>query len=456
VDFNVHDTTGRWVGLVESPTSAIWARHYKQPNDFELYFPATAEILALITDDCYITCDERPEVMIVEHIEIMTDADEGDYIRITGRGAESILERRIIWEQTAIKGRADDAIYKLITWNAINPSIAARALPVAMNAPALPGFALTWVMGTITTSDGMNNASSTRFRAEDYIPIGRGLHITVANTQRIHLYYYDGDMNYLGATGWHAVTDYTITPSTYNGAVYMRVIVSNRDNTAIGDLSAAVATVTVQHGISAQYTGDGLLTAVQEICTAYGLGIRAVADDMAMIMPRIEIVEGTDRSERQAKNSPVIFSDEYENLLSSSYVLDTSKYKNVALVAGEGEGKARKRAIYGNAAGMARRELYVDARDVSTNDGEISDAEYTEQLAARGAEQTAMHAATEVFDGEIDINNTFALDVDYTLGDIVTVENKYGIRKNVRISAIVETWDIIGYTVIPIYENLEV
>lgn len=456
MDFNVHDATGLWVGLVENPTSAIWARRYKEPNDFELYFPASAEMLALITDDCYITCEERPEVMIVEHIEIVTDADEGDFIRVSGRGAEFVLDRRIIWEQTALKGRADAAIYELIKQNAISPRIAARALPIEMDAPALPSFAISWEMGTITTSDGANNDSTTRFRGADYIPIGRGLHITVADTQRIHLYYYDAALNYLGATGWHAVTNYTITPSTYSGAVYMRVIVSNRDNATIGDLAAAASTVAVQHGINAQYTGDNLFDAVKEICASYGLGTRAVADDIAMVTPRIEILEGADRSERQTKNSPVIFSEEYENLLSSNYVLDVSKLKNVALVAGEGEGKARKRAVYGSASGMIRRELFVDARNVSTNNGEITEEEYTEQLTARGAEKVAEHSLTEAFDGEIDISNTFMLDVDYTLGDIVTVENKYGIRKDVRIAAIVETWDIIGHTVVPTYENLEV
>ena len=55
MDFNIHDQTGTWVGIVENPTSAIWTRRYQKPSDFELYMPATAEMLALLTDDCYIT-----------------------------------------------------------------------------------------------------------------------------------------------------------------------------------------------------------------------------------------------------------------------------------------------------------------------------------------------------------------------------------------------------------------
>ena len=48
------------------------------------------------------------------------------------------------------------------------------------------------------------------------------------------------------------------------------------------------------------------------------------------------------------------------------------------------------------------------------------------------------------------------LDEDYTLGDIVTVENEYGIRKNARVAAIMETWDDEGYTAVPTFENVEV
>lgn len=349
MDFNIHDTDGVWVGIVEHPTSAIWTRRYQKPGDFELYFPATPEMLELLTDDCYITREDAPEVMIVEHIEIITSVEDGDFILVSGRGAECMLDRRIVWNQTSINGRADAGIYRLINENAINPADPVRKLSLNMTAP-------------------------------------------------------------------------NVTTAT----------------------------------IRAQYTGNNLLEAVQEICKAYGLGFRAVADTTDNITVYIELLKGTDRSEKQEENAPVIFSEEYENLLSSNYALDTKNVKNVALAAGEGEGKARKRATIGNASGNIRRELYVDARDVSTNNGEISAAEYEAQLSGRGAEALAEHTLAESFDGEIDTANNFVLDRDYTLGDIVTVENKYGIRENTLVSAIMESWDGEGYNAVPIFENVEV
>lgn len=350
MDFNVHDHAGVWVGIIENPTSAIWTRRYQKPGDFELYFPATAEMLALLEDDFIITRDDAPEAVIIEHIQIKTSAEDGNYILVSGRGAESIIGRRIVLEQTSVSGRVDAAAHRLIQENAIAPADPARALPLTMYAP---------------------------------------------------------------------------------------------------DVSTATA--------RAQYTGTNLLEAVEGICKAHGLGFRAVGDatDEGIAL-RMELLVGADRSEGQEVNSPVIFSAEYENLLSSSYAMDTTNYKNVAIVAGEGEGKARKRATYGSASGMARREIFVDARDLSTNEGEISADDYTAQLVARGAEKLAEHALSEAFNGEMETSNTYTLDVDYTLGDIVTVENEYGIRKNVRISAITEIWDAEGYSAIPQFENVEV
>lgn len=455
MDFNVHDTTGAWVGIIENPTSALWVRKHQAPGDFELVFPATGEMLAILTDDCYITREDRPEVMIVNHIEIVTNKENGNKILVAGHGASIVLDRRIIWEQTNVAGRADAAIYDLIDQNAINPTDPARRLPLTMQRETLKSMPITWELGTIVTSTGADSDSTTRFRCVEYVPIGNGLHITLADTQRVHLYFYDADKKFVGYSGWHSVTAYTITPSTFVGAAYVRMIISTRDSATITNVAAAASTVGVHHGIRAQYTGNNLLETVQEICKARGLGFRAVATDHTFIVPTIEITEGVDRSEGQAKNSPVIFSAEYGNLLSSSYLLDTSNYKNVALVAGEGEGKARKRTTYGKASGMQRREQYVDARDLSTNEGEISEEDYTAQLEARGAESIAGYPVTENFDGEIETSN-FVLDKDYTTGDIVTIENEYGIRKNVRIATIIECWDENGYTAAPTYENVEV
>lgn len=348
MDFNIHDPSGVWVDIIEEPTSAIWSRRYKKPGEFQIYTPATARLLNTIAEDCYITRDDEKTVMLVERVELITNAEDGNFVKITGRSASGMLDRRIILEQTTLYGRVDHAVYKIINENAINPANPDRVLPLTMTIP---------------------------------------------------------------------------------------------------DVMA--------DKISAQHTGTGLLVATEEICAAYGLGFRSVYDDVAHVVPRIELYVGKDRSVGQTANAQVIFSPEFENLISSNYAFDMTNYKNVAIVAGEGEGKARKRAVYGAASGRFRREMYVDARDMSTNDGEISAADYTAQLIARGAEKVSETQATEAFGGAVDMVNTFTLYEDYDVGDIVTVENEYGIRVDTRIAEVTEYWDADGYSTDCTFEGME-
>lgn len=208
--------------------------------------------------------------------------------------------------------------------------------------------------------------------------------------------------------------------------------------------------------IDTQHTGTNLLAAVQEICTAHDMGFRAVRDNIAQVVARIELYMGVDHRAAQSENAPVIFSPEYENLLSTSYAYDMTIYKNVALIAGEGEGLARKRTVAGTAAGLQRREMYVDARDLSTNGGEIAEADYLTQLETRGLEKLAETQISEAFDGELDTENTYQYRRDYDVGDLVTIENEYGMRADVRIVQIIESWSESGaYSITPIFEGME-
>lgn len=348
MDFNIHDSAGVLVGIVEEPTSAIWARRYQNPGDFEIYTPASPDLLAVMQEGNYITRPDRPEIMLIEYVQITTSDEEGDYIIAKGRGAECLLDRRVIYPQTQLSGRVDKGIYRLIVEHAISPENADRALPILMQEPDV-----------------------------------------------------------------------------------------------------------IEDTFEAQYTGAGLLETVQEICAAYGLGFCAVTDDHSQTNIRFVLMKGEDRSEDQSVNPRVVFSPEFENLISSEYVYDTTAFKNCAIVAGEGEGTDRKIAVYGGGVGVARREAFVDARDMSTEDGNVSDAEYQAQLEARGAENLAETQLVDTFNGEVETNNTYTLDVDYTIGDIVTVENEYGIRKNTRIMAVMESWDESGYIAELTFEGQE-
>ena len=168
------------------------------------------------------------------------------------------------------------------------------------------------------------------------------------------------------------------------------------------------------------------------------------------------IFEGVDRSYNQTTNSCVVFSPEYDNLLSSDYIVNNDNFANAAVVAGEGEGTARKKVTVGTATGLDRYEVWIDSRNTSSNNGEISDAEYTELLTEEGVESLSEMETTTTFSGEIDSTINYVFNRDYFLGDIVQVENDYGIRAKTRIIEIIESDSETGYEIIPTFSEMEV
>ena len=101
--------------------------------------------------------------------------------------------------------------------------------------------------------------------------------------------------------------------------------------------------------------------------------------------------------------------------------------------------------------GLHRREMYVDARDISSNDGEISTSAYMAQLAERGNQSLSEAPTVRSMEGTIEPTMMFEYKKDYFLGDLVTVINKHGIQADTQVLEIVETWDSDGYTVTPTF-----
>lgn len=201
--------------------------------------------------------------------------------------------------------------------------------------------------------------------------------------------------------------------------------------------------------MTGQVTGDNLGDYIEELLDKYGYGYRIYVDDGEMYL---SLIDGTNRSMEQSTYQYVIFSSSFDNLLSTDYSEDTRDFANVAYVAGEGEGADRKITFVGLASGLARREIWVDARDISSNDGEISADTYTTMLQNRGRENLAEHSVTTLFDGNVNNTVNYKLGVDYFLGDIVQVVTDYGITLPARITEIIESDDINGSMLLPTFE----
>lgn len=204
--------------------------------------------------------------------------------------------------------------------------------------------------------------------------------------------------------------------------------------------------------VTKQYTGDNLLTAIIELLTTFDLGFDVSFNGSGL---GFSIYRGIDRSFNQDQNSYVIFSPEYDNFLTANSSENSEKFKNIALVAGEGEGSARKKAEVGTASGIDRVEVFVDARDISstTSGGTLTDDEYMALLQEKGAAALAESKIELNYEGEILPEVTFIFGVDYALGDIVETIDFFGNQNACRITEIIESWDENGYSIIPTFET---
>lgn len=235
------------------------------------------------------------------------------------------------------------------------------------------------------------------------------------------------------------ITDAIISPSVSERKISNFIFEDSTDTSITG--------LTIDES---QYTGDNLYDVVQTICALKHIGFRVTINSSHKFV--FKLFAGTDRSYSQTKNPYIVFSDKYENLLSSNLSEDKSSYKNVTLIGGEGEGTDRTMATYGTETGLSRREMFTDARDLSTNDGEIDATTYQNQLIERGTEKLKDYEIKKDIDGEITSTNLYTLNADYELGDVVQVIDCYGTEAKARITEVVTSISSSEQSTYPTFE----
>lgn len=203
--------------------------------------------------------------------------------------------------------------------------------------------------------------------------------------------------------------------------------------------------VITQIKIDKQYTGDNFYDLIVDLCDEFDLGFKITLNKNKQFV--FKLYKGVDRSYEQTERPYVVFSPNFDNLLNTKYYGSIINYKNIALVAGEGQGSSRKTRTVGSAEGLERRELFVDARDLSS-DG-VSGAAYNKKLDQRGIEKLMEYALDESFEGGTDPTIIYVYGEDYFLGDTVQIMNEWNIEAVARIDEIIFSQDTTGYTAIP-------
>ncbi|WP_342544802.1 siphovirus ReqiPepy6 Gp37-like family protein [Lysinibacillus sp. FSL W7-1291] len=211
--------------------------------------------------------------------------------------------------------------------------------------------------------------------------------------------------------------------------VTMNAITPNNPNRIIPNLRlAANSGINIED--ESTKTGGEVIGHVFDICNKHEISMDILLNHLDK---KFDFVtwQGVDRSTQQTNNPHVIFSKEYDNIINQKYVHNKVDYRTTAIVAGEGEGIERTHVVTNDhLKGFNRRELYVDARDLQSeysddNDKKktMSPAEYEEALQKRGDEKLSDFQIIETFESEVDMYSQFTYNIDYKLGDRVSVRN---------------------------------
>lgn len=207
--------------------------------------------------------------------------------------------------------------------------------------------------------------------------------------------------------------------------------------------------------LDAQWTGDELYDVISKLCRENGIGFKVTLNDNKQFV--FKLYAGADRSYDQTDNPYVVFSPKFENIVNSNYIESKSALKNVTLIGGEGEGSERRYTTVGSASGLNRRELFTDARDISsTREDEtvLTDAQYNSLLAQRGREHLVEYPDITSFEGEIEATMMFVYQEDFFNGDVVQIANEYGHETKTRIVEMTTSENERGTSVYPTFSTI--
>lgn len=212
--------------------------------------------------------------------------------------------------------------------------------------------------------------------------------------------------------------------------------------------------------IDAQFTGDDLYTAISDICIYYGIGFKITLNENNQFV--FKLYAGKDRSYSQMENPYVVFSPNFDNIINSSYIESDRNYKTTTLVAGEGEGAERKTiavdATEESLSGLDRREMFTDARDISsiTYDGQtITDEEYYLQLALRGFENLDQNTIINSFDGQVETDHMYNYGDEFFMGDIVQRADEYGNESRCQVIEFIRSYSDSGVEAYPTFSIID-
>lgn len=432
MDVYVLDGNLETIGVIDNYQSLIWANRYRDIGDCELYLGADPDMVELLKIGRYLIREGDDMVCRIKKTEITTSTDDGDFLTVTGYDVKDLLDQRIAWGTLISDGNAEEFARSMIDGSLGGTADADRIMLKPDGTRLL--YLDTAAGFTDVTTEQVSFANIGGTVRQFCAKYGWGYRVTLRGGA-LRLAFYRGtdrsdsvifSPNYENLIG----SDYSDDATDLGNVALIGGdgTGANRSRESVGTASGIDRSEIFINGVDcSRNVSWGTLKAQYPLVEDGGQGYTVYdSDKLYYNLHTIDIY---------------IYDDEHLAQLQQKYPRGT------VVTIGD------KRYYRLDEVTIAKFDT-LDWQLPSTS-MYMYDIIYLSYLLGAAYGIVAEHGEKTTFSGDVDPNVTFRYKQDYYLGDIVTVENEYGISRAARIVEVREINDETGYRMEPIFEYLE-
>lgn len=442
VNVYVLDKEFQTVGVIDVYESLLWTDRFYTYGDFELYTAFDPKIVDICKQDYYMYINESPHLMVIEGIEVESDVEKGNNLKITGRSLESMIDRRIVWKQIVIPNKKPfhTFVKEMLEDNIIDP----------------------WPYNGNRNNKRRNTSQQ---KIADDRKIENFDCIDTEDEQIIGLtlketYYFGENLYDLFVT---------LIEEDFNKTVGYKVLLSD-DNRFKFQLYT---------GVDRSYEQKEYVKTADTVKCASKTYYEEVREGVYEVTSDTKFKKKKKYYEHREILPFIVFSPQFDNVVNSNYLDNIQDMKNItlvaeaeptpdpeggggeeaevpegALVAGDEVHLPRKTLIVGKGHGTERREMFSDASDIQESEFEDDD-DYKRALQDRGKDDLHEHKRVTSYEGEVEASRQFVYNKDFFMGDMVQMSNEYGMGGKARVVEWVLSIDKDGITSYPTFDAVQ-
>lgn len=431
-DVYVLDKNLMVIGIVDAYKSLIWSNRYNELGDCELYLEATTEALQLLQKDYYLMRYDDDMVCQIKKIQLDTDAENGNYLTITGYDVKRFLDQRVIWSTMTCDGNLEAFIRQMVNKALVSPDLTARRI-VSPNGTAI--FQLGTAAGFTEVNTEQVSYKNVGEKVREYCKNYKWGYRVVFDRGKFWFQLYKGTDR----------TNEVIFSDNYENLATTQYV---EDETNLGNV-ALVAGQGEGSERARNVAGYYESTDRYEIYVdAKDIAKEITWGDLTAIYPTTN--QGGQGYISGNSTSGYTYKMNYINI----QIVDPDQLSTLQQAFPDGQ----LITISGNQYYQIYNAVIADLPSNSLQDGDtviLRNVIYSVYLLTRGYEKIAEYGSVTSFEGTIEPNTTFVYKQDYFLGDLVTVENEFGISVGARIVEVIEVNDDNGYRVEPKFEYIQ-